>query len=82
MLVELHNRADQGLTPATGADELTRRFSGSHRVSRIGVDTVRSASQLPIAAKLTEEELAQCLDEGRTADQLWLWLEARQFIDS
>jgi hypothetical protein len=79
ILVELHERRECGFTPQSGADELSRRFSASHKIIKVGVSP-RSGSALDdiLRAKLTAQELADCMDEQRSPSQLWLWLEVRE----
>ena len=79
ILVELHENRDCGFTIQSGADELLRRFSASHKITKFGV-APRSISLLDelVRAKLTAQELADCMDERRPSNQLWLWLEANR----
>jgi hypothetical protein len=79
ILVELHERREYGFTPRSGADELSRRFFASHRHTIVSVAT-RSGSQLAdiIRARLSARELADCMDEHRSPNQLWLWLEVQE----
>jgi hypothetical protein len=78
ILVELHDHLAGGFTIESGKDELLRRLSSSHEVTKVSV-APRTASQLDtnLRAKLTAQELAECMDECRSPSQLWLWLKAR-----
>jgi hypothetical protein len=77
ILVELHDNLDAGLTIKSGADELTRRFSDSHKVVKLGVSP-RSNSKFRtlVATNLTDQQLTESMDERRSPDQVWLWLVA------
>lgn len=79
ILVELHDRREC-FTPRSGADELSRRFLGSHSNTAFAVGP-RTGSVLAasLRAKLTAQEIADCMDEKRSPAQLWLWLEAREY---
>jgi len=78
ILVEMHEYLESGFSPQTGADELVRRFSKSHAITKIGV-APRSSTDInaTLRAKLTAQELADSMDERRSQDQIWLWLEVR-----
>jgi hypothetical protein len=79
ILVELHYHGDSDFTPQSGADELMRRFSGSHEITKVSVaPRTGSALDATLRAKLTAQELADCMDECRYPEQLWLWLQSRQ----
>jgi hypothetical protein len=78
ILVELHDYRDGGFTIQSGADELTRRFSASHVIKRIGVaPRSNMALRTVLEDKLTDQQLAISMDEQRSPEQVWLWLEAR-----
>jgi hypothetical protein len=79
ILVELHDAHDAGLMIKSGAQELTRRFSASHRITEVKVAPRKSSSfSSLVGCKLTDEELALCMNEDRTQEQVWLWLQARR----
>jgi hypothetical protein len=79
ILVELHDAHDVGLMIKLGAQELTRRFSASHRITEVKVAPRKSSSfSSLVGCKLTDEELALCVNELRPREQVWLWLQARQ----
>jgi hypothetical protein len=81
VLVELHENGGLNFTPGSGADELVRRFSKSHKITRIN-SVPRSAYSTAITRvsdKLTERELSDCLDERRPSTQVWLWLETLSY---
>ncbi len=80
ILVELHDHRDSGFsTPELGADELMRRFSASHEITKVGV-APRNSSALDtiLQVNLTTQELADSMDERRSPEQIWVWLEARR----
>jgi hypothetical protein len=79
ILVELHDAHDLGLTIKSGAQEVTRRFSASHRITEVKVSRrkILSFSSL-VGCKLTDDELTLCINEFRPREQVWLWLQARQ----
>jgi hypothetical protein len=75
ILVELHDRFDMGVTIKSGAQELTRRFSASHKITEVK-SAPRNGSSGPCLGRLTDEELVMCMNEHRSmAEQVWLWLE-------
>ncbi len=78
ILVELHEHRDYGFTPQTGADELTRRFSESHSIDAFAVENRSSSSVRECLPKgLAAEDIAEIMDERRSSDQIWLWLQSR-----
>jgi hypothetical protein len=79
ILVEVHEFDECGLTIQKGKDELVRRFSRSHAITVLSV-LPRSASALDatVRARLTPQEVTDCMDEKRNPNQVWVWLEAGQ----
>ena len=79
ILVELHEFEQAGLTMETGTKELMRRFSDSHEISLISarrreVTDFRAAS----IERLSNRDIADCMNEMRSLDQRWMWLEVRK----
>jgi hypothetical protein len=79
MLVELHPFEKGCLTMESGKRELMRRYSNSHDVEIIAVQP-RYCPDLPsvVVERLGPRGLAECMDEMRPSDQIWLWLVVRQ----
>jgi hypothetical protein len=82
ILVEMHPCERQGLNAGKGAEFLAARFQATHEIECIEM-LPRSLEAFAMRHELSgfsPEELAQCVDEGRSFDQCWLWLQSRHAI--
>jgi hypothetical protein len=71
LLIETHDQAISGIT-----ERLIERFCRTHEITRLQ-DTVAPPEMLPVIDSWTAQDYMQALDDGRTADQDWLVLTAR-----
>jgi len=71
LLIELHEFIHCGVT-----SELQRRFAATHSARLIPV-SVRSMDDFPTVQILSAAAARRAMDEGRPANQHWLWLKSK-----
>ncbi len=75
LLVELHDFIDPTITST-----LLERFEATHRIERFAMSD-RARASIPSLERLTPEQRAAAVWEGRPAGMEWAWFEARETPD-